>query len=324
MFVWVNKWRPRCIAPKRRGDLSLDKKSATALECPRMAGGAETECPISPGKPSLPRETLQIPIVKIRTMRPSTCKPAKGIFSSYIWFWSCNHLLSRQFLISYSKLRETSGRFSQTVCFVQTWKTAEKISPLLMIMQLDQPPPNICLSIDDNLIGRYLLLLCVGRCHNPKSFLSKTGFWFWFSLLAAATMSSQWTPVSINFIHWFLGQLNMICPHSFKLLKLFGLKRNSKKWESWKLSIIQPNIDKFGWNRDFCKCPSLPIAETEKWNISIFTISLNIKADCLLICHDHAWLPLWLWCWATYSCHWDNVIDGHNRTPPCLTTMRLQ
>ena len=167
MFVWVNKWRPRCIAPKRRGDLGLDKKYATALECPRMAGGGETECPISPGKPSLPRETLQIPSVKIRTMRPSTCKPAKGIFSSYIWFWSCNHLLSRQFLISYSKLRETSGRFSQTVCFVQTWKTAEKISPLLMIMQLDQPPPNIRLSIDDNLIGRYLLLLCVGRCHNP-------------------------------------------------------------------------------------------------------------------------------------------------------------
>ena len=65
------------IAPRRVGRC-LDKKggryATTALECPRMAGGGETECPISPGNPpsSLPGETLQIPItVKIRTMKPT-------------------------------------------------------------------------------------------------------------------------------------------------------------------------------------------------------------------------------------------------------------
>ena len=70
-------------------------------------------------------------------------------------------------LVSHKLLQpqgKTSGRFPQTVCFVQTWvgrKTAERISPLrtLMIMpdrislhQLVRCPPNICLTIDDNLI----------------------------------------------------------------------------------------------------------------------------------------------------------------------------
>ena len=74
-FLWVNKWTPRWHRP-RRVSWCLDKKGgyATALECRRMAGGGETECPISPGNPPLPGETLQIPIVKIRTMKPTLAK----------------------------------------------------------------------------------------------------------------------------------------------------------------------------------------------------------------------------------------------------------
>ena len=74
-FLCVNKWTPRWHRP-RRVSWCLDKKGgyATALECRRMAGGAETECPISPGNPPLPGETLQIPIVKIRTMKPTLAK----------------------------------------------------------------------------------------------------------------------------------------------------------------------------------------------------------------------------------------------------------
>ena len=113
------------IAPRRVGRC-LDKKggryATTALECPRMAGGGETECPISPGNPpsSLPGETLQIPItVKIRTMKPTPTMnptprntlPHRTLIPSFIvlyegqGFKSLSHQLTL-FLISYSNVGE--------------------------------------------------------------------------------------------------------------------------------------------------------------------------------------------------------------------------
>ena len=140
-----------------------------------------------------------------------------------ISFWS---FIPPVDLVSHKLLKpqgKTSGRFPQTVCFVQTWvggKTDEKISPLpaLMIMpdqislhQLVARPPNICPSIDDNLIGWYFPIFPAFKGNTWADLLPiymKVRIWCCFSFLAtggdlcylSTPLNSTLTASSVNWL----------------------------------------------------------------------------------------------------------------------------